>query len=195
MAENEEVLEAAESNGDAARGGTTEAPSPEARSVRRRPPENERGGILMKYNRQSEIIALINENEIEKQDELSERLREKGYMVTQATISRDIRELGLIKVTGSTGKYKYALPRREQVPINSKFRNLLIETVTGLDSANNIAVVKTCAGMASGAAAAIDSMSHNDIVGSVAGDDIIIVMRTNEAASTLIAELRSIIDK
>ena len=96
----------------------------------------------------------------------------------------------------STGKYKYALPRREQVPINSKFRNLLIETVTGLDSANNIAVVKTCSGMAPGAAAAIDSMSHNDIVGSVAGDDtIIIVMRTNEAASTLIAELRSIIDK
>ena len=90
-------------------------------------------------------------------------------MVTQATISRDIRELGLIKVTGSTGKYKYALPRREQVPINSKFRNLLIETVTGLDSANNIAVVKTCSGMAPGAAAAIDSMSHNDIVGSVAG--------------------------
>ena len=86
----------------------------------------------MKYNRQSEIIALINENEIEKQDELSERLREKGYMVTQATISRDIRELGLIKVTGSTGKYKYALPRREQVPINSKFRNLLIETVTSI---------------------------------------------------------------
>ncbi len=196
MAENEEVLETAESDGDAARGGTPEAPSPESRSGRRRPPENERGGVLMKYNRQSEIIALINENEIEKQDELSERLREKGYMVTQATISRDIRELGLIKVTGSTGKYKYALPRREQVPINSKFRNLLIETVTGLDCANNIAVVKTCAGMASGAAAAIDSMSHNDIVGSVAGDDtIIIVMRTNEAASTLIAELRSIIDK
>ena len=65
----------------------------------------------MKYNRQSEIIALINENEIEKpRMQLSERLREKGYMVTQATISRDIRELGLIKVTGSTGKYQVRAP-------------------------------------------------------------------------------------
>ena len=124
MAENEEVLETAESDGDAARGGTPEAPSPESRSGRRRPPENERGGILMKYNRQSEIIALINENEIEKQDELSERLREKGYMVTQATISRDIRELGLIKVTGSTGKYKYALPRREHLAPSRDLRDL-----------------------------------------------------------------------
>ena len=156
----------------------------------------EKGGVLMKYNRHNEIISLINENEIETQEDLSERLREKGYMVTQATISRDIRELKLIKVAGAAGKYKYALPRRDEAPISPKFRNLLVETVVTLDSANNIAVVKTCAGMASGAAAAIDSMGHHDIVGSVAGDDtIIIVMRTSEAASALIAELRSIVDK
>lgn len=150
----------------------------------------------MKYNRQNEIIALISDNEIETQEDLSERLRNKGYMVTQATISRDIRELKLVKVAGAGGKYKYALPHHEENTISSKFRNLLIETVSGVDSANNIVVVKTCAGMAQGAGAAIDSMGRDDIVGSVAGDDtILVVMRTNEAAGSLISELRDIIGK
>ncbi|MBQ8509052.1 MAG: arginine repressor [Clostridia bacterium] len=148
----------------------------------------------MKYNRQNEIMALISENEIETQEDLSERLRSKGYMVTQATISRDIREMKLVKVSSSSGRYKYALPRHDETTISTKFRNLLIETVQGLDSANNIVVVKTCAGMAQGAAAAIDSMGRDDVVGSVAGDDtIIIVMRTNEASSSLIMDLREIL--
>lgn len=150
----------------------------------------------MKYNRQNEIIALISELEIETQEELSEQLRRRGYMVTQATISRDIRELKLVKVAGAGGKYKYALPHHEENAISSKFYNLLVETLTGVDSANNIVVVKTCAGMAQGAGAAIDSMGRDDIVGSVAGDDtIIIVMRTNEAATILVSELREIIGK
>ena len=150
----------------------------------------------MKYNRQNEIIALISELEIETQEELSEQLRRRGYMVTQATISRDIRELKLVKVAGAGGKYKYALPHHEETAISSKFYNLLVETLTGVYSANNIVVVKTCAGMAQGAGAAIDSMGRDDIVGSVAGDDtIIIVMRTNEAAAILVSELREIIGK
>lgn len=150
----------------------------------------------MKYNRQSEIIALITENEIETQEDLSARLQDKGYAVTQATISRDIRELKLVKVAGAGGKYKYALPHHEQTNISAKFRNLLVETVTGIDGANNIAVVKTCSGMAQGAALAIDSMGRDDIVGSVAGDDtIIIVMRSDDAAANLIAELREICEK
>ena len=150
----------------------------------------------MKYNRQNEIIALISELEIETQEELSEQLRRRGYMVTQATISRDIRELKLVKVAGAGGKYKYALPHHEENAISSKFYNLLVETLTGVDSANKIVVVKTCAGMAQGAGASIDSMGRDDIVGSVAGDDtIIIVMRTNEAASILVSELREVIGK
>ena len=150
----------------------------------------------MKYNRQNEIIAHISELEIETQEELPEQLRRRGYMVTQATISRDIRELKLVKVAGAGGKYKYALPHHEENAISSKFYNLLVETLTGVDSANNIVVVKTCAGMAQGAGAAIDSMGRDDIVGSVAGDDtIIIVMRTNEAATILVSELREIIGK
>ncbi len=150
----------------------------------------------MKYNRQELIISLIDEYEIETQEELSERLRERGYMVTQATISRDIREMKLVKVASSGGKYKYALPKLEENKLSTKFRNLLIETVESVDSANNIVVVKTCVGMASGAAAAIDSMGRGDVVGSVAGDDtIIIVMRNNDGAFLLVDELKSIISE
>ena len=148
----------------------------------------------MKYNRQAEIISIISENQIETQEELSECLRQRGFMVTQATISRDIREMKLVKVAGG-GKYVYALPQTEERGISQKARNLLMETVENVDRANNIAVVKTYAGMAQGAAAAIDSMGRSDIVGSVAGDDtIIIVMRTNDAAQSLCDELSEIVN-
>ncbi len=148
----------------------------------------------MKEYRQSEIMSLIGSSEIETQEELLERLREKGFKVTQATISRDIRELGLVKVAGSAGKYKYALPHKEEKTISSKFRMLLCETVLKVDRAGNIAVVKTYSGMAQGAAAAIDSMERDDVVGSVAGDDtIIIVMRTPEAAQSLADDLYEIL--
>lgn len=149
----------------------------------------------MKYNRHDEIISLIEAYEIETQEDLSERLREKGYRVTQATISRDIRELKLVKVTTSGGRQKYAIPKKEENNMSSRFRNLLIEVIESIDSANNIVVVKTCAGMASGAAAAIDSMGRGDLLGSVAGDDtVIIVMRSNDAAYSLIDALNGIID-
>lgn len=150
----------------------------------------------MKNKRQEALAEIVSAYEVDTQAELIDRLRERGFEVTQATISRDIRELKLVKVAGAGGKYKYALPHHEQTNISAKFRNLLVETVTGIDSANNIAVVKTCSGMAQGAALAIDSMGRDDIVGSVAGDDtIIIVMRSDDAAANLIAELREICEK
>lgn len=150
----------------------------------------------MKHSRQEEIISLVGENLIETQEELSECLRERGFMVTQATVSRDIRELKLVKVAGAGGKYYYALPRAEDDGITEKFRNLLIGTVEVIDRAGNIAVVKTIAGMAQGAAAAIDSMGRRDIVGSVAGDDtVIIVMRSGDAAQSLCDELKKITGK
>ncbi len=150
----------------------------------------------MKYSRHEEIVSLIGENLIETQEELSECLRERGFMVTQATISRDIRELKLIKIAGAGGKYYYSLPKSEEGVISDKFKNLLIGAVEVIDRANNIAVVKTIAGMAQGAAASIDSMGRRDIVGSVAGDDtVIIVMRSNEAAQSLCEELKKIVGK
>ena len=130
----------------------------------------------MKFNRQSEIKAIIAENEIETQEELIEHLRNRGYMVTQATISRDIREMQLVKVAGTGGKYVYSARRSTESVISDKFKNLLVGTVEVVDRANNIAVVKTIAGMAQGAAAAIDSMGRLDIVGSVAGDDTVIII-------------------
>lgn len=149
----------------------------------------------MKEYRQSEIMTLIGEKDIETQEELLECLRAKGFKVTQATISRDIRELGLVKVAGSVGRYKYAMPRREGKTIGTKFRMLLTETVHKVDRAGNIAVIKTYSGMAQGAAAAIDSMERDDVVGSVAGDDtIIIVMRTPEAAQSLADDLYDLIN-
>ncbi len=148
----------------------------------------------MKKDRQSEIIAILAEREVETQEELSECLCERGYMTTQATISRDIREMKLIKVSNGKGKYIYALPRTEQSAIGAKYRNLLCQTVEKLDMANNIVVVKTISGMAQGAAAAIDSAGRSEIVGSVAGDDtVIIVMRTNDSARALVEELSDII--
>jgi len=150
----------------------------------------------MKKNRQSEIISILAEREIETQEELSECLRERGYFTTQATVSRDIRELKLTKIASGNGKYIYSLPRTEESAIGSKYRSLLCQTVEKLDMANNIVVVKTISGMASGAAAAIDSAGRSEIVGSVAGDDtVIIVMRTNESARALVDELSRIIDE
>lgn len=149
----------------------------------------------MKEYRQNEIMSLISDKDIETQEELLECLRSKGFKVTQATISRDIRELGLVKVAGSAGRYKYAMPRRVEKTISTKFRTLLTETVQKVDRAGNIAVVKTYSGMAQGAAAAIDSMERDDVVGCVAGDDtIIIVMRTPEAAQSLTDDLYEMIN-
>ena len=148
----------------------------------------------MKHDRQSEIIAILADKEVETQEELSECLRERGYLTTQATVSRDIREMKLIKISNGKGKYIYSLPRTEQNAMSAKFRNLLTQTVEKLDMANNIVVVKTISGMAQGAAAAIDSAGRTDIVGSVAGDDtVIIVMRTNDSARALIDELSDIL--
>ena len=148
----------------------------------------------MKNRRQDKILELIDQYDIETQDNLIERLQDAGYAATQATISRDIREMKLQKVAGSGGKYKYAMPRQAEHTLSQKFRNLLIETVEHVEAANNIVVVRTCAGMASGAAAAIDSMGHDDLLGSVAGDDtVIIVMRTNDTAAELVEELLEIV--
>ena len=148
----------------------------------------------MKSGRHAKILEIISEYPVETQDEIISRLKESGYKATQATISRDIREMKLQKVAGSGGKYKYAMPRQAEHTLSQKFRNLLIETVEHVEAANNIVVVRTCAGMASGAAAAIDSMGHDDLLGSVAGDDtVIIVMRTNDTAAELVEELLEIV--
>lgn len=133
----------------------------------------------MKFQRQAKILDLIDRFEIETQEDLTAHLRALGYNTTQATISRDIKELKIVKTSGANGRYQYGVPAHGGGMQNAmKFRNILRETVIHSDYAENIVVLKTYAGMAQAAAAAIDALKIEEVVGSVAGDDcILMVMR------------------
>lgn len=134
----------------------------------------------MKTQRQQAIIKLISDYEIETQDELIEKLNEDGYNVTQATISRDIRELKISKVLGDGGKYHYSLPGASTAkPEKTAFRHAYASAIISIENAGNIIVVKTHPGLAQAVAAGIDAMQSRCILGSVAGDDTIIVVSQN----------------
>ena len=147
----------------------------------------------MKNNRQKQILALIEENEITTQEELIEKLRESGYNVTQATVSRDIKQLKLIKIQSDNDTYKYAQSGAETGPaINAKYVNILAETVTDVDYAGHLIVVKTYNGMAMAAGAAFDSMRWNGILGTIAGDDtVFIAVRTESYAREISERIRA----
>ncbi len=142
----------------------------------------------MKNNRQKMILSLISENEITTQEELIEKLRESGFNVTQATVSRDIKQLKLIKIAGDNENYKYAVSSSESaVAINAKYTNILVETVTDIDYAGNIIVVKTFNGMAMAAGAAFDAMKWEGILGCIAGDDTVFIAVRSEEYAMLIS--------
>lgn len=147
----------------------------------------------MKKNRQAKIIELIGLHEVETQEELVRLLRDSGFAVTQATVSRDIKDMRLIKVMSDDGqRYKYAqdMQRPEQ---GVDYNRVLEQSIHKVDYSGNLLVVKCHAGMAQAAGAAIDATDYDGIVGSVAGDDtILIVMRTLEDAQSLAAELKRI---
>lgn len=139
----------------------------------------------MKFQRQARILDLIEQQEIETQDELSEQLRALGYNTTQATVSRDIKELRLIKIlSAETGKYKYVAASTEvENSFSTRLRNIFRECVTSIDSAQNMVVIKTLPGLGQAAAMAIDAMRDARVVGTLGGDDtVFIVMRDNESA-------------
>ena len=127
----------------------------------------------MKTNRQSKIIEIIQKNEVETQDELSALLEKDGFRVTQATVSRDIRELKLTKIPTAGGRQKYAVITDAPENLSKKYERVLREGFLSMDMAQNILVIKTVAGMASAVCAALDAMKWNEIVGSIAGDDTI----------------------
>lgn len=135
----------------------------------------------MKYQRQNKILEIVRTSDVETQDELIEKLRECGYEVTQATVSRDIRELKLAKIAMADNRLKYAAAARDDARTGAKFKNIIVETVMKIDWANNLVVIKTYPGMAQAAAAAIDGMGWNDIVGSIAGDDTVLLIMRSEA--------------
>ena len=138
----------------------------------------------MKFKRQAAILDIITTNEIKTQEELSAHLRERGYNVTQATISRDMKELRLIKVASHSGGYQYSTPEQSSTATHmTRLKNIFRECVVKVDRAQNLVVLKTLVGMANAAAAAIDAMKIRDIVGTLAGDDnILVILRTNEDA-------------
>lgn len=138
----------------------------------------------MKFKRQAAILEIISNFEIETQEELAQHLREQGFQTTQATISRDIKELRLIKVASHSGGYQYSTADQGGTATHlTRLKNIFCECVIKIDRAQNLVVLKTLAGMANAAAAAIDAMKVKDIIGTLAGDDnILIILHTNEEA-------------
>jgi transcriptional regulator of arginine metabolism len=136
----------------------------------------------MKTKRQRKIIELITNYDIETQEELAAKLVENGFNVTQATISRDIRELNLTKIATKGGKQKYAVQSSSDIVSNSKYMRVLNDGIITMDTAGNILVVKTVSGMAMAVAAALDAMQIKEILGCIAGDDTImcVVKHTEE---------------
>lgn len=144
----------------------------------------------MKTERQSRIIELIKENDIDTQEMLAEMLEKDGFNVTQATISRDIRELKLTKV-GTPGGFKYAVMSGGTGENVKRLIRVLKEGVLSIDYAQNILVIKTLQGMAMGVAAAIDAMDKAEIMGTIAGDDTVFcVVKTEAKAVRLVERLK-----
>lgn len=148
----------------------------------------------MKSKRHSKILEIINENDIETQEELAEALKQAGYDVTQATVSRDIKLLKLVKMQSESGKYKYISSAKEERDINDKLYSILKNAAIAVEQVDKFVVVKTLTGAASAAAEAIDTLYSNDVAGTIAGDNTIFVLvRTDEKALELIAKIRNMI--
>jgi len=149
----------------------------------------------MKNERQNKILAIIAREDIDTQEMLLDRLQKEGISCTQATISRDIKQLHLIKEPMGRGKYRYAVSvHRNTLNVADKLRTIFRESITSVDFAQNIVVLKTMSGLANAAGAAIDSMNVPYMVGSLAGDDtVILIMRDSESAGIFCEEIREMI--
>lgn len=144
----------------------------------------------MKSQRQKKILEIIEKYDIDTQETLIEKLKEENFIVTQTTISRDIRQLKLVKGTSGNGTYKYVAPGAKHVSAAPVFSSAITESVISVVPAQNIVVVKTLAGMANAVAVCVDSLEIENLVGSVAGDDtILLVMKDNDAAEACVIKL------
>ena len=141
----------------------------------------------MKNARQTAILSIIEQNDIETQEELAGKLKEMGIVVTQATVSRDIKELRLLKVLSGSGGYKYATADKAEHGLSERFVRMFKDSVLSINFAGNIVVLKTLAGSANVAAEAIDSMHVPEILGTMAGDNTILVVVQNEADAAVTA--------
>ncbi len=147
----------------------------------------------MKTARQTQILEIISSRDVETQEQLLDELRARGFQTTQATISRDIRELRVVKVMGPEGHYRYEAASRESAG-GDRLQNIFRECVVSIDSAQNLAVVRTLPGLAGAAGSAIDSMAPTGLLGTLAGDDTVLaVMRDTAEAVSLCGEIRAML--
>lgn len=145
----------------------------------------------MKTVRQVAILDIIEKQEIETQEELASALNARGIRVTQATVSRDIKELRLLKVLTPFGKYKYATGDQADNNLTDRFIRMLAESLLSVSSANNLIVVKTLSGSANVAAEALDSMHWPEVLGTLAGDNtVLLIIRSNEETITVTSRIR-----
>ena len=150
----------------------------------------------MKVNRHAKIVELINKYQIETQEELAERLNQVGFHVTQATVSRDIRDLKLTKVPAENGKQKYAVLESGNTAMGEKYIRILRDGFVSIDMAQNILVIKTVSGMAMAVGAALDAMKWTELVGCIAGDDTVMcAVRSVDDTILLMEKIKKLLAK
>lgn len=150
----------------------------------------------MKSERHAMILNLIETTNVETQEELADMLKQRGICVTQATVSRDIKELRLIKVLAENGGYKYATVDKAEAGMKERFVRIFGDSVVGINTSANLVIVKTLSGSANAAAEAVDSMHWNDIVGTMAGDNTIFIAAMDEkAVPDIVKRLSAMIKK
>lgn len=147
----------------------------------------------MKSERQNRILELVSKYEIETQEEMMERLRSEGYMVTQATVSRDLKELKLTKAMTAHGGYRYCIHASHSHTGTARLNNAMAESIVHVDYSMNNVVIKTYPGLAQAVASAVDGLNMHSILGCVAGDDtIIVVTRDEESSAQISARIREL---
>ena len=149
----------------------------------------------MKSARHNLILEIIETMDIETQEELAEELKRRGVRVTQATVSRDIKELRLLKVLSESGGYKYATVERAENGMNDRFARILTESIVNMESVNNLIVLTTLTASASAAGEAIDSMKWGEVLGTIAGDNtLLIIARSNEAVEVITSRINNLLN-
>ena len=150
----------------------------------------------MKVDRHAQILRLIREYDIETQEELAKRLEESGFTVTQATVSRDIRELKLTKISGANGVSRYALMQQREQSEEGRFIRVLKDSFVSMDTADNLLVIHTASGMAMAAAAVLDELQLDEIVGCIAGDNTIMcATHSRDEAVRVMEKLRRMLER
>lgn len=149
----------------------------------------------MKIERHAKIVEIINQNDIETQEELADQLKKAGFHVTQATVSRDIRELKLMKISNDGGRQKYVVMDAHSSKLDEKYLRVLRDGFLSMDMAQNILVIRTVSGMAMAVAAAMDAMHLSEIAGCIAGDDTIMcAVRSIDDNLIVMDKIRKILD-